>query len=231
MVKSIYIEKYFNTTNSPQILKRLIRAQPLARILSSRFLGAASLGRGARVGPDVTAGLFFGLNDNSYAAQATIGNYCTFGARTAINPFDHPIDWLSTHEFTFHANAFNWIDAYNRFERPPWSHAPGARNRVAIGNDVWTGHNVNIMGGVSVGDGAIIGAGSIVTHDVPPYAIVGGVPAKIIRYRFAKPVIKRLLAVKWWDLPFNRLSGLPLENIELCLDRLTVIRAEEEKAR
>lgn len=222
---NVYIEKYHNNTNAPKLLHGLIRVQPQALIYTSRFLGPASLARSARVGPDVTAGLFFGMNANSYVAQATIGNYCTIGARTAINPFGHPIGWLSAHEFPWHANAFNWIPAYKKFKRLPWSLAPGAQSQVTLGNDIWMGHNANVLGGVTIGDGAVIGAGAVVTRNVPPYAIVGGVPAKIIRYRFSKPIIKRLLAVKWWDLPFESLSGLPFNEIERCLDLLEELRA------
>lgn len=70
-----------------------------------------------------------------------------------------------------------------------------------IGNDVWIGANAIILQGVTIGDGAIIAAGAVVTKDVPPYAIVGGVPAKVIKYRFSDEVILKLLQIKWWDKP------------------------------
>ena len=70
-----------------------------------------------------------------------------------------------------------------------------------IGNDVWIGANAIILQGVTIGDGAIIAAGAVVTKDVPPYAIVGGVPAKVIKYRFSDDVILKLLEIKWWDKP------------------------------
>lgn len=80
-------------------------------------------------------------------------------------------------------------------------------NPIKIGNDVWIGCNSLILPGVSViGDGAVVGAGSIVTHDIPPYAIVAGNPARIIRYRFQKEVIKELLASKWWEKSIHEIQ-------------------------
>lgn len=78
---------------------------------------------------------------------------------------------------------------------------------VEIGNDVWIGTRVTILGGISIGDGAIIAAGSVLTKDVPPYAIVGGVPAKIIKYRFDEETIKRLLEMQWWNKDENWLRA------------------------
>ena len=98
--------------------------------------------------------------------------------------------------------------------------------RVQVGNDVWTGHNVNVMAGVTIGDGAIIAAGSVVTKDVPPYAIVAGAPAEIKRLRFSEQTIERLLRVKWWDLELSQLSGLPFRDVERCLDIIEDIKAK-----
>ena len=78
---------------------------------------------------------------------------------------------------------------------------------IAIGNDVWIGYDAVIMAGVTIGDGAIIGTRAVVTKDIEPYSIVGGVPAKEIRKRFAPDVIKRLLEIKWWDWPVGRIKS------------------------
>ena len=85
------------------------------------------------------------------------------------------------------------------------------QKKVIIGNDVWIGSHALILGGVKIGDGAVIGAGAVVTKDVPPYAVVGGVPARIIKYRFSQEIIDKLLEIKWWNLPENILK----ENIKL----------------
>jgi virginiamycin A acetyltransferase len=80
------------------------------------------------------------------------------------------------------------------------------RGDIVVGNDVWLGYKSVVMSGVTIGDGAIIGAYSVVTKDVPPYAIVGGNPAKIIRKRFLDSDIERLLTLAWWDWDFDRIS-------------------------
>jgi acetyltransferase-like isoleucine patch superfamily enzyme len=133
------------------------------------------------------------------------------------------VDWLSVHEFQYHPNSFDWVPEYREIDRLP--RTPDMFKPVTVGNDVWTGHNVNVTAGVDVGDGAIIAAGSVVTKDVPPYAIVAGVPAVVKRLRFPEKTVERLLRVKWWDLELSQLSGLPFRDVERCLDRVEEIKA------
>ncbi len=163
------------------------------------------------------------MNSHTYVARATVGAFCAIGARTAINPFNHPTDWLSIHEFQYHPNSYDWVDEYRSMGR--LTRTPEMLQHVTIGNDVWTGHNVNIMSGVNVGDGAIIAAGAVVTKDVPPYAIVAGVPASIKRFRFSDKIIERLLRSKWWELELAEISGLPFNDVEQCLDAIEGLKA------
>lgn len=193
-----------------------------AKIIRSTVEGPIYLARWARI-EDSTCGKYTGFNEWSVAKHSTIGAYCCIGQRVAINPYNHPTSWLSAHGFQFHPGGFDNIEEYRDLEKLPFDAVPIAR--VVIGNDVWTGHNVNVLAGVTVGDGAVIGAGAVVTKNVPPYAIVGGSPAKVLRHRFPRHIIERLLRLKWWDMELSQLSGLPFNNIERCMDMI-----EEAKA-
>ena len=175
--EEIYIDRFENTTAEPALLRRIIRLNPGARIIDSRVLGPVFLNRLSQIGPDVTVGKYFGMNENCFVARATIGAFCAIGARTAINPFNHPVSWLSIHEFQYHPRSFDWVPEYCDFER--LERTPDMFRHVTIGNDVWTGHNVNILPGVSVGDGAVIGAGVTVASRWVNTQVVEGNPSRV----------------------------------------------------
>ena len=129
----------------------------------------------------------------SWVIHAEVGNFCSIANEVNIGLAKHSLDYLSTSPiFTEKKNGtgHSWVEK-NCF-------VPS--EQTIIGNDVWIGYRAIIRGGVKVGDGAIIGAGAMVTKDVPAYAIVGGVPAKIIRYRYSQDMIERLEQVKWWEM-------------------------------
>ncbi|WP_371370430.1 CatB-related O-acetyltransferase [Pseudomonas sp. QL9] len=142
---------------------------------------------------------------------ARIGRYCSIATGVVIGQgrHSHPMDWLTTHNFPSNPQLLR---------RPTKRHAP--RIPTVIGNDVWIGRDVLILDGVTVGTGSVIGAQSLVNKDVPPYAIVAGSPARVIRYRFSPEAIERLLASRWWELPLDALGELLLDDPEACLDAL-----------
>jgi len=120
-----------------------------------------------------------------------IGNFCSIAANCIISPGKHPINHVSTSPvFYSKKNVLN--KCFNEFKFDEY-------DETVIGNDVWIGINAFIKGGISIGDGAVIGAYAVVTRDVEPYSIVGGNPAKVIRKRFDNEVIEQLLKSKWWD--------------------------------
>jgi acetyltransferase-like isoleucine patch superfamily enzyme len=222
--EAAYIERFENSTGAAAFLcDGTVKLNPGARIIRSRLLGPAYLNRNTQVGPDCTVGKYFGMNESCFVARATVGAFCSIGARTAINPFNHPTAWLSIHEFQYHPNSFDWVPEYSDFNR--LERTPDMFEQVTIGSDVWMGHNVNVLPGVNVGDGAVIAAGAVVTKDVPPYAIVAGVPATIRRYRFPEETIARLLNVRWWEFELSELSGLPFRDVDRCIALLEEIRA------
>ncbi|GHT55360.1 hypothetical protein AGMMS49982_21200 [Bacteroidia bacterium] len=134
------------------------------------------------------------IGENALIQNATIGRYCSVARDVMIGLSKHPVESFSTNTvFSLTRNCFNIphiIDRDLDFEY----YLP-----IKIENDVWIGTRAIVMGGVTVGNGAVVAAGSVVTKDVPSYAIVGGVPAKIIRYRFPEEKITALSSTKWWE--------------------------------
>ena len=134
-----------------------------------------------------------------------IGKFCSIacGAKFLFNSANHTVKSLSTYPFPIFFEEWG-LDV--RDITTAWDN----KGDIVIGNDVWIGYEAVIMSGVTIGDGAIIGTRAVVTKDVPPYTIVGGVPAKQIRKRFSEETISELLELKWWDWTFEKIS----QNIE-----------------
>lgn len=142
-----------------------------------------------QMGADTLIGSYSYLTPRGVAV--TVGRYTSVADSAMLGTTQHPTDWLTTSLVGYTNVSFDHLPEakhYDRIFRP-----------VHLGNDVWIGARACVLDGVTVGDGAIVAAGAVVTKDVPPYAIVGGVPAKIIKYRFSSEVIKRLLRLKWWE--------------------------------
>lgn len=147
-----------------------------------------------------------------------IGKYCSIacGARFLFNAANHAMRSLSTYPFPIF---------YEEWEHGIWADkAWDNKGDIVIGNDVWIGYEAVIMAGVTVGDGAIVGTRALVTKDVPPYTIVGGVPARPIRRRFSEDVVERLLRLRWWDLSPEKIlptiQDMQEGNIDSALRRL-----------
>ena len=172
---------------------------------SVRIFGDVYLGEPARIYADV-------LLDNtvigafSYIANRTILHYVSIGRYSSIGDnvsslSDHPIGSLTTAPFP-----------YEKVFLPPFDpepmHSFDKLSKIEIGNDVWIGAGVKLMPGICIGDGAVIAAGAVVTKDVAPYQVVGGVPARVIKSRFSDAIIARLLELRWWDY---EVMGKPID--------------------
>lgn len=165
----------------------------LSRVEDSEVSDKAKIYRFVKIDHS-TVGAYTYIAPGTDITHARIGKFCSIAADASIGLALHPLNFMSTSPVFFsprNATGHSWVKGENEFFEE--------FKETVIGNDVWIGARAMILGGVHVGDGAVIAAGAVVTKDVPPYAIVGGVPAKIIKYRFNDDVIRRLLELKWWD--------------------------------
>ncbi len=170
--------------------------------LNSVTLGRfAEVGRGTRMS-HVTMGDYSYCDRNCDIANADIGKFANIAASVRIGATDHPMDRASLHHFMYRSADY-WDDA-----------APDAAffahrlsRRATVGHDTWIGHAAMIKPEVTVGDGAIVAAGAIVTRDVAPYTIVAGNPARLLRHRQPPDIAARLVALAWWDWDHARLRA------------------------
>lgn len=159
--------------------------------LNTTFEGYNRIGDGTSFQGSMGKCSYIGRNCSIYA---DIGRYCSISSNVNVAIGKHPSkDWVSTHPAFFSPRQQCGLSYVTEclFDE--------TTGNTVIGNDVWIGYGATILGGAHIGDGAIVAAGAVVTKDVPPYAIVGGVPAKVIQYRFSDDEIKRLEKIKWWE--------------------------------
>jgi phosphonate metabolism protein (transferase hexapeptide repeat family) len=190
--------------NEPENL-RLKDSEP--RIHPTAELKSCKLGRYAAIGErvvlrEVTVGDFSYFERHAEAIYTTIGKFCSIAANTRINALEHPIERITSHKVSYRPNEyFRWLGVDTAFKTRRQAKA------VTIGHDVWIGHGAVVMPGVRIGNGAIVGANAVVTRDVGAYEIVAGVPAKVLRLRFAPDICQRIEALQWWDWPVDRMAA------------------------
>lgn len=159
-----------------------------------------------------------------------IGRFCSIAPNLFTGPVEHPVDYISPHALFQGGWDKRWPILKEFYEENPNEIRSCMRRyhqditarlgKIEIGNDVWIGEGVFIRRGVKIGDGAIVASRAVVVKDVPPYAVVGGTPAKVIKYRFAEEVVQRLLNLKWWNYGVSALHGAKFEDIESSLAKI-----------
>jgi phosphonate metabolism protein (transferase hexapeptide repeat family) len=198
---------------------------PTAQVRESTF------GRYNEVGArtsllEVELGDYSYVVNDSQVAYCKFGKFCSVAAMTRINPGNHPMQRASQAHFSYRASAYfsgeRDDEAFFAWRR---AHA------VVVGHDVWIGHGAIVLPGRRVGNGAVVGAGAVVTKDVPAYAVVGGNPARLIRWRFPAPVADRLQQLGWWDWPHDRLHAALAHFRTLSVEEfLELYEAEQRRA-
>jgi len=188
-----------------KIIRRFIKKPKPVRFFrqKGRFLKKYpnyNIGEGTYGIPDV--------RDWNEGSTLEIGSYCSISGNVRIYlGGQHRADWVSQYPFPAYWPPVNHIENYG-----------GTKGDVLIGSDVWICENAIILSGISIGHGAVIANSAVVTKDVQPYEIVGGNPAKHIRYRFEKEIREKLLATKWWDWPVEEVLRI---SAMLCSQRIT----------
>ena len=199
-----------------------------------RYESPVNLTTHNRFSGECFVGAFSYVNPHGEFNHTSIGRFCSIASEVCTGPGQHNPDAFSTHPF--HSDSEGTITGLGQFEsyrqiqgkRPLSVSREMARRQsapaVRIGHDVWMGMRAMVMGGVTIGHGAVVAAGAVVTKDVAPYTIVAGVPARVVRTRFAPEIIERLLALCWWDYDMAHVSNqVDFGQVEQVIEFMTAL--------
>ncbi|WP_186424881.1 CatB-related O-acetyltransferase [Cupriavidus metallidurans] len=210
---SVFPCEWFSIARSATVQSRAVLEHPVHLAPQSEVHNDSEIGRCT----------FLNIRSVVYP-NVRIGRYCSIARNCEIGVTAHPMEFLSTHSFQYSQSLFpGWPEYCDMTRRVVFS--PHAK--TSIGNDVWIGAQAVIIAGVSIGDGAVIAANSVVTKDVAPYSIVAGSPAQHIRFRFNAAQVEDLLLLKWWEIPVSRLAFVKFDDIDSAINELKLMRDQD----
>lgn len=208
--KNIFLKSAFKIKNIYEIGERVTLNHP---VLVEPY--ATMAGR-----EGFTSAGAFTYTRSGFGGNAIIGRYCSIAPSSRLMGVEHPLDRISTHTFTCREYYNRWVAENFEVELGAVPFRKTVRGRLTVQHDVWIGGSVLLRPGITIGTGAVIAAGSVVVKDVPPFAIVGGNPARIIRYRFDDKIIERIMDIAWWRFHVRDFAGLDMANPHVFLDGL-----------
>ncbi len=162
----------------------------------------------------------FSYTHSSFGGNARIGRYCSIAPSCRLMGKEHPLTRISTHPFTCREYYNKWVLQNFEASLKTEKFAGTDRGELVVEHDAWIGGGVLLRPGITIGYGAVVAAGSVVVKDVPPFAIVGGNPARLIRYRFDEDTIQRIIDMAWWRFHVRDFAGLDMSDVHVFLDQL-----------
>lgn len=208
----------FNFRNNSTSISQLIPgsnhvyAAPLSQCIESEISGRNHIGLYSTVNRCVISS-YTNIGVSSYIADTEIGRYSYIGSRSSIGGFNHPLSHLAIGSFQWGQNLQDWGFS-KEIQKEFDSNLKPTSVKTFLGSDVWVGDNAVILAGVRIGNGAVVGAGTIVTKDIPDFSIVIGNPARILRYRFPEVLQNKIKQSPWWTKELEELKDLDFKNPE-----------------
>jgi len=214
-----YIDNLTNQNFEPYLIDSpFIRIEFSGRITNSYLAGGNMVGGHSTIARSLV-GRYVAIGCHSFISRAKTGNYCTFGNRVSIGGLNHDYRLVTSHEIAFRNTSAIYGETIVDKDAYIQGQDQNPQYHVEMGHDIWIGDNAVVLPGRKIGTGAVIGAGAVVTTDVPAYSIIVGNPGRILKYRFSDDVILRLLSSNWWDKTISDLKGFDFSDMDTFLKK------------